>query len=163
MLEFFRTHSRALMLVLVPLIIGSFVFVGVQGYTKMADQNGVKVATVAGQDITQAQWDMAHRNYLERLRRQAPGLDLSMFDTPRLKQQLLDSLVQERVVQAQADQSHVAVTDERLLRAYLTDPRFTSVRQPDGSINKAMLSWRAKGQTWRVLRRACVRSWRYAK
>jgi peptidyl-prolyl cis-trans isomerase D len=139
MLEFFRTHTRALMLVLVPLIIGSFVFVGVEGYIKLSENVGNKVAQAAGQEISQGQWDAAHRNYLDRLRRQAPGLDLTMFDTPQLKQQLLDGLVQERVVQAQAEQSHFTVTDERLLRTYLTDPRFASVRNPDGSINKPML------------------------
>jgi peptidyl-prolyl cis-trans isomerase D len=139
MFEFFRTHTRTLMFVLVPLIIGSFVFVGVDGYTKLSSGQGAKVAVAAGNTITQAQWDVAKRNYTEQIRRQAPQIDAKMFDTPEVKKQVLERLVLDRVFQAAAEKSHFSTTDEGLLQAYLTDPRFTSVRHPDGSVNKPML------------------------
>ena len=139
MFEFIRTHTRVLMLILVPLIIGSFVFVGVQGYTRMADAKGAKVARVAGHDITQAAWDLAHRESVEQLRRQAPQMDPRLLDTPEAKHQVLERLVVDRVIQVEADKSHFATTDDRLLRAYQTDRRFARVRNPDGSLNKILL------------------------
>jgi peptidyl-prolyl cis-trans isomerase D len=139
MFEFFRAHTRTLMLILVPLIIGSFVFVGVDGYTKLSSGQGAKVAVAAGNTITQAQWDAAQRNYTEQIRRQAPQIDAKMFDTPEVKKQVLERLVRDRVFQAAADKSNFVTTDEHLLQAYLTDPRFTSVRYPDGSVNRPML------------------------
>jgi peptidyl-prolyl cis-trans isomerase D len=140
MFEFLRTHTRTLMFIFVPLIVGSFVFVGVQGYDKMSDSVGAaKVAKVAGHDIVQAQWDSALRDSVEQFRRQAPQVDVKMFDTPEQRYRLLESLVNDRLVQTAAEQSRFSVTDERLLRTYLTDPRFAQVRQPDGSFNKPLL------------------------
>jgi peptidyl-prolyl cis-trans isomerase D len=140
MFEFLRTHTRTLMLIFVPLIIGSFVFVGVQGYDKMSDNAGAaKVAKVGGHDIVQAQWDSAYRESVEQVRRQAPQVDVKMFDTPELRYQVLERLVNNRLIQTAAEQSRFSTTDDRLLRSYMTDPRFAQVRQPDGSFNKPLL------------------------
>lgn len=139
MFEFIRLHSRVFMLVLVPLIVGSFVFVGVQGYTSLAEGGNAEVAEVGGLDITQTEWDTAYRNSVEQMRRQAPQIDVKMFDTPQARQQVLERLVSDRAIQLAAEKAHFAATDERLLRSYLTDPRFASVRNPDGSLNKVLL------------------------
>ncbi len=139
MFEFIRTHSRIFMGILVPLIVGSFVFLGNQGYEKMNEGGNQVVATVGRSDILQAEWDAAHRRSIDRIRQQAPNIDVKMFDTPEMRQRVLDDLVRERVLQAVARDAGFQTSDLRLLHSYQTDPQFASVRTPDGNIDKEQL------------------------
>jgi peptidyl-prolyl cis-trans isomerase D len=139
MFEFVRSHTRLLQFILVLLIFPSFVFFGIQGYSGFNDRSNATVAKVAGHGITQAEWDTAHREQVERVRRQMPNVDPKMFDTPEMKRQVLDGLVRERVMLVAAEKSGFSTTDDRLLRTYLTDPQFASFRNPDGSLNKEAL------------------------
>ena len=138
MFEFVRSHTRLFQFVLVLLVFPSFVFFGIQGYSRFSGGNET-VAKVAGQAITQAEWDAAHRQQLERLRAQAPGLDLKAFDTPEMKRQTLETLVRERVTLVAADKLNVATGDERLARVFATDPQLAFLRKPDGSLNTELL------------------------
>lgn len=139
MFDFVRNNSRILFFVLVLLIIPSFVFFGVQGYTQFVEGNE-PVAKVAGERITQAEFDNAYRNHIERLRMQMPGVDIKAFDTPEMKQQVLDALVRDRVLWAAADKLHMVTSDERLRRLFASDPQFAALRNPDGTVNKDILS-----------------------
>lgn len=139
MFDFVRNNSRILFFVLVLLIIPSFVFFGVQGYTQFVEGNE-PVAKVAGERITQAEFDNAYRNHIERLRMQMPGVDIKAFDTPEMKQQVLDALVRDRVLWAAADKLHMVTSDERLRRLFTGDPQFAALRNPDGTVNKDILS-----------------------
>ncbi|WP_372525025.1 SurA N-terminal domain-containing protein [Piscinibacter sp.] len=140
MFEFVRTHTRLLQFVLVLLIFPSFVFFGIQGYSRFTGGGNAAVAKVAGRTITQAEWDAAHHEQVERVRRQMPGVDAKLFDTPEMKRQSLDGLVREHVMLAAADQLHLVTTDDRLLRLFSTDPQFAPIRNPDGSVNKDLLA-----------------------
>ena len=62
MFDFFRRHTRVLQFVLVLLIFPSFVFFGIQGYSRFTGGENTKVAHVAGQGVTKAEWDAAHRD-----------------------------------------------------------------------------------------------------
>lgn len=139
MFEFVRSHTRLLQFILVLLVFPAFVFFGVQGYTGMSEGNAV-VAKVAGTSITQAEWDAAHRNQVERLRAQSPGVDLKLFDTPEAKQRTLDALVRERVMLVAADKLHLTASDERLQRVFASDPQLAFLRKPDGSLNADVLA-----------------------
>lgn len=139
MFETIRSYSRVLMYVLVPLIIGSFVLVGVEGYLRMRDAGDVAVAQVNGKDIKQSEWDASFRQSLDQIRRQAPNVDLRMFETPEMKRQALDELVRERVMREAADKGGYATSDERLIAFYRNDPQFAPFRGPDGTIDKARL------------------------
>ncbi|MBA3591865.1 SurA N-terminal domain-containing protein [Methylibium sp.] len=139
MFELIRNNTKALMFVLVVLIIPSFVFLGVEGYSGFSEGN-VEVAEVAGQPITQAQWDAAHRAQIERMRSQAPDIDIGLLDTPQMKQQTLEGLVRERVVRVAANDLHLGVSDERLQRIFVNDPQFAFLRKPDGSIDTELLN-----------------------
>ena len=66
------SHNKIFMFVLMVLIVPSFVFFGIQGYTGFTEGRQT-VAKVAGQSITQAEWDAAHRNQVERVRAQCPA------------------------------------------------------------------------------------------
>jgi peptidyl-prolyl cis-trans isomerase D len=140
MFDFFRRHTRVLQFALVLLIFPSFVFFGIQGYSRFTGGENTKVAAVAGHGITQAEWDAAHREQIERIRRQMPGVDVRMFDTPEMKAQSLDSLVRERVIQAAVRAANLYTSDERLLRKFTTDPELAFLRNPDGSVNQAALA-----------------------
>ena len=128
MFDFVRKHTRLLQLLLLILILPSFVVFGLQGYSSFSGDEGV-VAKVGKQSITQAEWDNAHRNFIERVRSQQPNVDVSQFDTPEARRQSLDALVRQYVLaEAAADQS-LSVSDNRLLRQFTTDPPGTH-REP---------------------------------
>jgi peptidyl-prolyl cis-trans isomerase D len=139
MFDFVRTHTRLFQFILVLLIFPSFVFFGIQGYSRFTEGQHQTVAKVAGRPITQAEWEAAHRDQIERVRRQMPGIDVKLFDTPQMRQQTLDALVRERVMLAAADKLNLVTTDDRLQRVFATDPQFAALRNPDGSVNKEFL------------------------
>jgi len=137
MFDFIRNHSRVLFFVMVLLIFPSFVFFGIQGYTKFNDPTGVAVAKVDGQKISAADWDAAHRRQTEQMRRQMPNFDAALFDSAEVKRETLDGLVRERVLFAAANRAHFTVGDERLQRELMNIPQLASLRRPDGSIDVA--------------------------
>lgn len=139
MFEFVRKHNRLFQFVLLILILPAFVLVGVEGYSSFIDGSNAGVANVDGRKITQAEWDAAHRNQVERMRSQMPNLDVRLLDTPEVKRETLDQLVRERVMQAAAQGQHLSISDERLANLFRNDPQFAFLRNPDGTVNKAIL------------------------
>ncbi|MBL8320333.1 MAG: SurA N-terminal domain-containing protein, partial [Burkholderiaceae bacterium] len=80
MFEFVRTHTKLLQFVLVLLIFPSFVFFGIQGYSRFGEGGTNTVAKVDGRNVTQAEWDQAHQRQVERMRQQMPTVDVKLFD-----------------------------------------------------------------------------------
>jgi peptidyl-prolyl cis-trans isomerase D len=140
MFEFVRSHTRLLQLLLFLLVFPSFVFFGVQGYSRFSEAGMQAVASVDGQKITQGDWDLAHQRWLDQMRRQMPGLDVKVFDTPQARQETLDNLVRERVMRAAAQSGNLAPGDERLQRIFRTDPQLAALRNADGTVNKDVLA-----------------------
>jgi peptidyl-prolyl cis-trans isomerase D len=140
MFEFFRTHTRWVLGFLVLLIIPSFVFFGVEGYTQFREAGNRKVAEVDGQSVTQAEWDAAHQRNIDRLRRQMPGIDVKLLDTPEARKDTLEGILRERVLIAEARKQHLFPSDVRLQRLFVSDPQFAQLRNPDGSVNKDILA-----------------------
>jgi peptidyl-prolyl cis-trans isomerase D len=137
MFEFVRTHTRLLQFILVLLIFPSFVFFGIQGYSRFTGGGNETVAKIAGHNITRAELDAAHREQIERVRRQMPGIDVKLFDTPEMRQQTLDALVRDRVMLVTADKLNLATTNERLQRELLAVPQLAALKHPDGSFDVA--------------------------
>jgi len=98
MFENLRKHNKILMAVLILLIVPSFVLVGIDGYTRMT-QNDRVVARVGKLEITQGEWDAAHRSETDRLRQMMPNLDARLFDSDAARRGVLERLVRERVLQ----------------------------------------------------------------
>lgn len=144
MFDFVRKHNRILQILLILLILPSFVVFGIQGYSSFSSDEGV-VAQVGSQKIMQAEWDNANRNVAENYRAQQPGVDAKLFDTPEFKSKSLDSLVRQSVLSVAAFDQNLSAPVSRLVRAFATDPRFASLRNPDGSLNKQLLE--AQGMT----------------
>lgn len=145
MFEFVRTHNRILQFVLVLLVFPSFVFFGVQGYSRFNDESAAPVATVDGRNITRAEWDSAHQRAVERLRRQAPSADLASMDSPEARRETLESLMRERLLMVAASRSHLLPSDERLGRIFRSDPQYAGLRNADGTVNREFLA--AQGLT----------------
>ena len=91
MFDFIRRHNKIMMGLLFLLIVPSFVLLGLSDYGRQG-ANTV-VAKVDGRDITQAEWDAAHRNEVDRLRESMPGLDIKLLDTPEARYGTLERLV----------------------------------------------------------------------
>src|SRR4249920_2729671 len=145
MFEFVRTHTKLLQFVLVLLIFPSFIFFGIQGYSRFMDGGAATVAKVDGHAITRAEWDQAHQRQVERLRRQFPNIDVKLFDNPNTRRETLETLVNERLLLAAAYKENLTISDERLRRIFVEDPQFAAFRNPDGSLNQEMVQ--AQGMT----------------
>ncbi len=145
MFEFIRKHIRLTLGFLLLLIIPSFIFFGVEGYASLSDGTNAPVAMVDGQKITRAEWDFAHQRNVERVRRENPQVDAQTLDTPQARRETLDGLVRQRVLLAAARDMHLAPSDTRLQRLFVTDPQFETLRNPDGSVNRDLLA--AQGLT----------------
>ena len=139
MFEFVRTHTKLLQFVLVLLIFPSFVFFGIQGYSGFSDAGNATVAKVDGKAITKAEWDQAHQRQVERLRRQLPNIDVKLFDNPATRRETLDNLINERLLLAASHRQNLTVGDERLRRMFQEDPQFAGLRNPDGTLNQAIV------------------------
>lgn len=136
MFDSVRKHTKILMGFMFLLIIPSFVLFGIDGYNRMRDAR-VVVARVGDQDISQSQWDNAHRAEVERLRQQMPTLEAKLLDTPQARWTTLQRLVQDQVVAQAAAASHYTTSDAALARYLLTDPSVATLRGPDGKVDQA--------------------------
>ena len=140
MFDFFRRHTRVLQFVLVLLVFPSFVFFGIQGYSSMSGGDQQTVAKVSGHPITQMELDNSLRERVERARRQMPGIDAKLFETPEMRRMALDALIRERVLSVAADKLHLTPTDERVRTLFKNDPQFAQLRDPDGFANPAVIA-----------------------
>jgi peptidyl-prolyl cis-trans isomerase D len=140
MFDFVRKHTRLTLGFLLLLIIPSFIFFGIDGYSRFTEGGNTTVAKVDGQAITRGEWDQAHQRNVERVRRQSPQTDAKLLDTPEAKRESLDVLVRQRVLLAAARDQHLAPTDARLQRLFVSDPQFVGLRNPDGSVNRELLA-----------------------
>jgi peptidyl-prolyl cis-trans isomerase D len=132
MFEFIRTHRRLMHLVLLLFIVPSFAFFGLEGYTRFRDGDNA-VAKVAGHSITQQEFDNAQRQQMDRLRQMfGQQFDPKMFDTPEAKQAVLDSLIAQRVMAAEAARNRLAVSDQTLQQNILAIPGLTT---PEGKFD----------------------------
>ena len=85
MFDFVRNHMRKLQFILLLLILPSFGFLGLQGYKGMSEGGNLSLAEVNGESIKQSEWDSAHRDQVEQVRRKMPNADPKLFDSAEMK------------------------------------------------------------------------------
>jgi peptidyl-prolyl cis-trans isomerase D len=134
MFDFVRKHTRVMQFLLFLLIFPSFVLFGLEGYNRFRE-GGATVATVDGHSITQAEWDAAHRNQVERMRSSMPSVDVKMFDTPEAKYSTLERMVRDRLLQAAASKLHLGSSDARLAAELQQNPNIAALRRADGTLD----------------------------
>lgn len=134
MFDLVRKHTKILMFMMFLLIIPAFVLVGIDGYKRFND-SAAAVARVGGRDITQAEWDYAHKAESDRVRASVPSVDPKLLDSPQARYATLERLVRERVLDAAAGKSGLVTSDARLARDLQQNPAIASLKRPDGSLD----------------------------
>ncbi|CAN5747246.1 SurA N-terminal domain-containing protein [soil metagenome] len=146
MFEYIRTHQRIMQLLLLLIIFPSFAFFGIESFTR-SNGSGTAVATVAGQNISQQEFDAAQREQLDRLRQTyGPQFDSKMLSTPEARQNILDELISRKALAVEVLNNHLSVSDQSLQQNILSTP---GLAKPDGSFDsdryKSLLA--AQGMT----------------
>lgn len=134
MFDFVRKHTKIMMFLMFLLIIPAFVLVGIDGYNRSRDR-GEAVARVNGHDISQAEWDNAHRIEVDRLRASMPNLDSKFLDSPAARYATLERLVRDRVLVEAATKLGLTTSDARLARELQDNPTIASLRRADGTLD----------------------------
>lgn len=121
------------MLFLFLLIIPSFVLVGID--SKYFSGGSPVVARVDGKDITQEDWDNAHRIESDRIRAQQPTIDAKLLDSPSARYATLERMVRDRVLQVAAKKMHLVTSDARLARSLQEIPQIAALKRADGTLD----------------------------
>lgn len=130
MFDFIRNHQRLMQILLALLIVPSFVLVGISGYEGFG-ANAQAVATVAGQPITQQDFEKAQREQADKMRQAYGGqFDPKVLDTPEAKQEILDRLIVQKVIENEIAVNHMNVDDAALARFYNEQ-----LKGPDGKFD----------------------------
>ncbi|NVI05436.1 SurA N-terminal domain-containing protein [Paraburkholderia youngii] len=135
MLDFFRNHQRLMMFMLILVILPGLGFVGIQGFRGFFDESA-NVASVNGHKITRVEYDDAMRQQIDRGRQMLGAqFDMKSFDTPERRRQMLDGMIEQRVLADETQRLHLTASDDAVRRALLSDPVISSLKNPDGSID----------------------------
>ncbi|MBC8748169.1 MULTISPECIES: SurA N-terminal domain-containing protein [Paraburkholderia] len=135
MLDFFRNHQRLMMFMLILVILPGLGFVGIQGFRGFFDESA-NVASVNGHKITRVEYDDAMRQQIDRGRQMLGAkFDMKSFDTPERRRQMLDGMIEQRVLADETQRLHLTASDQAVRRALLSDPVISSLKNPDGSID----------------------------
>ncbi|KWI28449.1 peptidylprolyl isomerase [Burkholderia ubonensis] len=135
MLDFFRNHQRLMMALLLLIVLPGLGFVGIQGFRGFFDESA-NVAAVNGHKITRVEFDGTYRQQIDRARQELGAqFDLKSFDTPEHRKEVLDGLIQQRVLADETQRLHLTASDNAVREALLSDPMIASLKKPDGSID----------------------------
>ncbi len=133
MLEFIRTHRRLMQFLLLLIIFPSFAFFGLESYTRMSDRDE-PVAKVAGQSISQQEWNAAQSRQLDRFRQMfGEQFNPAMFDTPEARQGVLDNLIAQKALAAYVADNHLTVSDDTVRKTIVEIQGLTGA---DGKFDK---------------------------
>lgn len=136
MLDFVRNNRRLMLLLLLVLVFPSFVFFGVESYSRFMDSSH-DVAKVDGRAITVQELDNVVREQSERMRQMlGASYDPRQFEGPALRKNVMDQLILQRVVANEVAREHLTVSNARLFEAINSIPAIAQLpRKQDGSID----------------------------
>lgn len=133
MFDLIHKHKRLVQLMLALMVL-PFAFWGIDSYQR-GGGTAQDLAKVAGQNITLQEFSQAQREQQERLRALlGRDFDASLLDTPEQRAELLDQLIQQRLLVVHTIKSNLVVTDEQLrdiitgLPAFQENGRFSKAR-----------------------------------
>ena len=132
MFDLVHKHKRIVQVVL-ALITLPFAFWGIDSYQRSMS-TAQDLADVDGQKITMPEFAQAQRDEQERMRSMlGRNFDPAVLDTPEHRAELLESLIQQRLLALQAVKSNLVITDEHLREIITSLPVF----QENGQFSKA--------------------------
>lgn len=130
MFDFIRTHQRLMQLILLILVVPSFVFLGISGYSVVTADPAM--AEVGKFVVTKQEFIQAQRNQLQQMQESSQGrFDPALLDNPQARQALLDQLIDRKVQIALATDEYFSVSDSALRRAIAAMPQL----QVDGQFS----------------------------
>ena len=130
MFDFIRTHQRLMQLLLLILIVPSFVFFGISGYSFVTADPAV--VDIGQGSVTREEFIQAQRNQLQQMQESSQGrFDPALLDNAQARQALLDQLVDRKVQIAVATENRFSVSDGALRRAIAAMPQL----QVDGQFS----------------------------
>lgn len=123
MFDFVHKNKRLVQFILALLVL-PFAFVGVDSYVRSA--SGEKdVATVGGDAISPQDFENALRAQQQQMQRAlGKNFDPAMFDNPEVRQQVLDGVVNQRLLQVIAKDMRLTAPDAQLRKVILEIPDF---------------------------------------
>ncbi len=123
MFDFVHKNKRIVQFILALMVL-PFAFVGVDSYVRNMSSDK-DVATVGGQSITPQDFENALRSQQERMRQMlGKNFDPTMFDNPEVRQQVLDGLVNQRLLAASGQELKLTAPDALLQKTILEIPDF---------------------------------------
>lgn len=112
MFDSVREQKRVIQVILGAIVL-SFAFWGVDSYQQSGET--VQPASVEGSDISQQELDEAMRQQKEMMKQRfGAEMDVSMFDTPEMRNNLLQGLIAQRALLVHAQKIGLAVTDQQV-------------------------------------------------
>jgi hypothetical protein len=129
MFETVRKNQKILQVILLILIVPSFVFLGVDSYTKSGDSK-TDIAKVHQESITQVELENALKAQGQKL-----GITGQSLDNPNFKNAILGQLIQQKLLNFDLKSLNLQIPDETLAKEILKFPEVALLKKPDGSID----------------------------
>ena len=129
MFETVRKNQKILQVILLILIVPSFVFLGVDSYTKSGDSK-TDIAKVHQESITQVELENAIKAQGQKL-----GITGQSLDNPNFKNAILGQLIQQKLLNFDLKSLNLQISDETLAKEILKFPEVALLKKPDGSID----------------------------
>ncbi len=131
MLDSIRQHRRFMMFFVLVLIVPSFVFFGVSGYTDFFEQE-TDLIKVNGKAITAQEVDNSAKRQSERV-----GANSQIAQSLPFRQAVLDELLQQRLLAFAVNKLQLRISDQALTKNLATIPEIKSLYKPDGTFDSA--------------------------
>ncbi len=129
MFDSVRKHQKILQLILLLLILPSFVFLGVNSYMGSGTSDS-DVAKVGNDVISGAEFDNTLKNQAQRA-----GLPLEMMNSSTFKNNILNQIIQQKLLKNELQSLHLQVSDQRLANELILFPEIQALKKPDGKID----------------------------
>jgi len=130
MLRYLRENTgNWIIKIFLGIIVIVFVFLGVGSFGSKRNNS---IATINDEPITMNEYQQAYKTIVEQMRaRFGKNLNDDILKALNVKQQALDSLIEQKLVLAQADKLKINISDEELQQSLLSIKAF----QRDGKFN----------------------------
>lgn len=123
-LIFKTARSKIVQIILYSVIVVSFAFVGIEAYVRTPTGQDT-VAEVGSQRITTAEFDQALRQQQDRIRGMlGANFDPRMFESKEARMQIVDDLVNQKLIVVAAERAGVRVSDVALAQQIAQIPEF---------------------------------------
>jgi peptidyl-prolyl cis-trans isomerase D len=140
MYDFVYKNKRIVQIILALMVL-PFAFVGVDSYVRNIG-NEQDVATVGGKAISAADFENALRQQQDQMRNiMGRNFDPAMFDNAEVRQQVLDGVINQRLLAEKATNLSLTAPDAELRRVILEIPAF----QQDGKFSEERYKEALKG------------------